>query len=86
MIEVKPKGKTPDYTGQAEFVKDGVTALVTKKNNPVEICTAVSNLTNDANLRKRLIDSAYQYSEKFAVPNYVKAIEEVYKEVLGQNS
>ena len=72
--------------GLAEFVKDGVTTLVTQNNDPVEICTAVSNLINDANLRKKLIDSAYQYSEKFAVPNYVKAIEEIYKEVLGQNS
>lgn len=72
--------------GLAEFVKDRVTALVTKNNDPAEICTAVSELTNDANLRNKLIDSAYQYSEKFAVPNYVKSIEEIYREVLRQNS
>ena len=69
--------------GLAELVENEVTALVPDDNTPRQICHTIERLADDRALRKLLTDNAYLYSERFSVPNHVKAVQQIYFEILN---
>ncbi|MFC1782087.1 glycosyltransferase family 4 protein [Planctomycetota bacterium] len=69
--------------GLAEIVTHEETALVPDENDPPEIARCVERLVNDKELHNKLADAAYQFTERFGINEYVRAVEQVYREVLG---
>ena len=68
--------------GMAELVTNGTTALVTGENTPEEIARCVERLTGDGELRKRLTEAAYSFSDRFGLSEHVKGIERIYERVV----
>ena len=66
----------------AELVENEVTALVTAENTPDEISRCIDRLANDPDLRKSLTDKAYDFCEQFSVENNVKAIQQIYYQMV----
>ncbi len=69
--------------GLAELVTNGVTGLVTRQNIPEEICRCVQRLADDADLRQRLAEAAYEFSDQFGLKEYLNKLRGVYMKVLG---
>jgi glycosyltransferase involved in cell wall biosynthesis len=65
--------------GLAELVKDQVTGLVTRENNPDEIYLCIQRLAEDEGLRNRLAEAAYAFSKKFGPAELIRKIEEIDK-------
>ena len=72
--------------GLGEIAIHEETALVPAENNPPEIARGVERLAGDGELQKRLTEAAYRFTKHFGIAEYVKAVEQVYREVLGQES
>ena len=68
--------------GMAEILQDEQTGLIPNQNSPEGIARCVKRLTADKALRQRLSRAAYQFTECFGIAEYVRAVEEVYREVL----
>jgi glycosyltransferase involved in cell wall biosynthesis len=68
--------------GMAELVENEATALVTAENTPDEISRCIDRLANDPDLRKSLTDKAYDFCERFSVSNNVKAIQQIYYQMV----
>jgi len=72
--------------GMAEYVIDKQTGLVLKENSPEEICRCVQLLSEDQQLRSRLVDAAYKLCERFSIEEYVKSYQQMYEEILLKES
>ena len=72
--------------GLAELVSDGVTGLVVPNNVPEEICRCVHRLAIDADLRQRLAEAAYTFSNQFGLKEYLQKLRSVYTEVLDRRT
>jgi len=70
--------------GLAEFVTDEQTALAPPDNTPAEIARSVQRLVDDAELWKKLVDTAHQFSGGFGISQQVAAVEKLYAQMLGQ--
>ena len=70
--------------GLAELVTDGVTGLVTRQNMPDEICRCVQRLADDAELRQRLAEAAYEFSSRFGLKEYLNKLQDVYIKTLDR--
>jgi glycosyltransferase involved in cell wall biosynthesis len=70
--------------GMAEYIADDETGLILKENTPGEICTYIERLAGNEHLQGRLVDAAYKFCERFSTDKYVKAVQQMYKEVLRE--
>ncbi len=66
--------------GLAESVENRVTGLVTRENNPDELCLCIRTLAEDEGLRNQLVEAAYTFSEQFRPEEQIKKIERIYKQ------
>jgi glycosyltransferase involved in cell wall biosynthesis len=71
--------------GMAEYIIDKQTGLILKENNPEEICRCVKLLSEDQQLRSRLVNAAYKLCEKFGVKEYTESYRQLYEEILRKN-
>lgn len=69
--------------GLAELVIDRETAMVTEANNSKQISDCIDMLTKDKQLSDRITDAAYEFSSKFGIPQYIRAVEQVYENLMG---
>ena len=83
LMRMKVPVVTSGREGLAELVNDGVTGLVTRQNVPEEICRCVQRLTQDADLRRRLAEKAYEFSGQFGIEEYLRQLRKVYMEAAG---
>jgi glycosyltransferase involved in cell wall biosynthesis len=67
--------------GLAELVKNQATGLITRENNPDEICLCIQRLAEDEGLRSQLVEAAYAFSKKFEPKEQINKIEKIYKRV-----
>jgi glycosyltransferase involved in cell wall biosynthesis len=72
---------TSGAAGLAELVKDGQTGLIPRENTPEEICACIRKLLMDSNLKAKIIEKAYHFSESFGISQYIKNLEKIYTEV-----
>lgn len=69
--------------GLAELVDHEQNALVPSHNTPQEIAECIRRLVGDADLREKLIDNAYRFTEGFGVSQCVNAVWDAYMEIRG---
>jgi glycosyltransferase involved in cell wall biosynthesis len=66
-----------------DIVEDGVTGLIVKPRNPVELANAIGRLADDAGLRRRLGENARRkYSVQFDPERIGKQMVSIYRNVL----
>jgi len=65
--------------GLGELVSDRETAMVTEADNAEQIAACIDLLTKDKQLSDRITSAAYEFSSKFGIPQYIRAVEEVYE-------
>jgi glycosyltransferase involved in cell wall biosynthesis len=70
--------------GLAELVRNEETGLVTRENEPDEICLCVQRLAQDQGLRNRLAEAAYAFSKKFEPKEQIGKLEKVYKRLCSK--
>lgn len=68
--------------GMAELASNGVTTLVTQQNTPAKIAQCIERLAEDGDLRERLTQAAYNFSERFGLLQHVKLIEQLYLKIV----
>ena len=68
--------------GLAEIVRHEETGLIPQENSPQYIAECVERLAGDEALRGRLSAAGYELAGRFGVKEYVRAVEEVYRQVL----
>lgn len=69
---------TSGVDGLGEFVEDNVTGLITPNNTPEDICNCILRLVDESQLRKTIIENAYNSSEDFGLKQYTGKIENLY--------
>jgi glycosyltransferase involved in cell wall biosynthesis len=67
--------------GLAELVKHEQNALIPSHNTPQEIAECIRRLVDDTNLREKLIDNAYRFTEGFGVSQCVNAVWDAYMDL-----
>ena len=83
MMRMKVPVVSSGSTGLAELVKDGKTGIVTRQNNPEAIRDAIERLMADDQLRKHIIQQAYEFSGQFGIKEHVRKLEELYTRIMS---
>jgi glycosyltransferase involved in cell wall biosynthesis len=74
-----------DTVGAREVVKDGETGFLVAVGDPQALGESIMRLGNDAKLRERMGELAYQdANERFQLKRMVKAVEQIYIESLAE--
>jgi len=69
--------------GLGELIHDEETGVVTRENNPQEICRGIERLMENEKLRKQIVEVAYDFSKQFGIKEYINNLQKVYTEVLN---
>lgn len=69
--------------GMGEYMVDGENALLMADNTPEGVCRSVEGLIENEELRAKLIEGGKRTSERYGVEKCVRAVEDVYREVLN---
>lgn len=69
--------------GLGEYLIDGENSILSKDNTPEQVCRSVEKLMEDEHLRCKLIEGGKRTAERYSVEKCVRAVEEVYREVLN---
>ncbi|MCH9023267.1 MAG: glycosyltransferase family 4 protein, partial [Planctomycetes bacterium] len=72
--------------GLAELVTHQHTALVPPQNKPAPLCQTIEQLWQDDSLRKKLVDSACEYAQKFSIKTYVEKLNKVYDHLINEDA
>ena len=68
--------------GLGELVSDRETAMVTEVDNAEQIAACIDLLTKDKQLSDRITSTAYEFSNKFGITQYIQAVEKVYENLM----
>jgi glycosyltransferase involved in cell wall biosynthesis len=78
MMRMKVPIVTSGVDGLAELVRGGETGVVTQDSSPKEICRGIERLVRDEELRKRVVEEAYSFSQQFGIKEHVRRIKQIY--------
>jgi glycosyltransferase involved in cell wall biosynthesis len=70
--------------GAAEYMRDGVNCLVVPVDDPEALATAISRLSEDAELRARLRDGGRETAARYTEASFNEALERSARELSGE--
>ncbi len=71
-----------DVGGIPDIVKDGITGLLTKPNDPEDLAIKIRKIVEDESLRKNLVQNASKFVQQFQWDSIVYQMGEVFKKMM----